>query len=128
MNTSDALRIAASRSAQDPKFLGHVLKLYCQAEGLSEDDLADRLGTDAAFLPRLYLCKRPPSETSDFADRVNAIADYAVIEAATLAAIIRQVDAIESLSRSPNSAGLLAAARDDEDPNDDKSQNNEKDS
>jgi hypothetical protein len=59
---------------------------------------------------------------------VNAIADYAVIEAATLAAIIRQVDAIESLSRSPNSAGLLAAARDDEDPNDDKSQNNEKDS
>ena len=128
MNTSEALRIAAARAAQDPKFLGHVLKLYCQAEDLSENDLADRLGTDTALLPRLYLCKRPASGTSDFADRVNAIADYAVIEAATLAAIIRQVDAIESLSRSPNSDGLLAAARDNEDPNDDHPQNSEKDS
>jgi hypothetical protein len=128
MKTSEALQIAASRAAQDPRFLGHVLNLYCQAEGLSEDDLADRLGTAAEFLPRLYLCKRPASGTSDFADRVNAIADYAVIEATALAAIIRQVDAIESLSRSPNSGGLLAAARDKEHPDDDDPQNNEKDS
>jgi hypothetical protein len=120
MNTPDALRIAARRASQDPKFLGHVLKLYSEIEGLSEDQLADRLGTEIDFLPRLYLCKRPTSGTADFADRVNAIADYAVIEAATLAAIIRQVDAIDSLSRSPNASGLLAAARDKEQSDEDR--------
>lgn len=116
MNTSEALRIAAIRAADDPNFLGHVLKVYRQHEGLSDDQLAERLGTETLFLPRLYLCKRPASGTLDFADRVSAIADYTLIESATLAAIIRQVDAIESLSASPSSSGLLAAARDKEQP------------
>jgi hypothetical protein len=118
MNTSDALQIVATRTAKDPTFLGYVLKLFCQHEGISEDQLAERLGIETAFLPRLYLCKRPASDASDFADRVSAIADYALIESVTLAAIIRQVDVIESLSSAPDASGLLAAARDKEEPED----------
>jgi hypothetical protein len=116
MNTSEALRIAATRAAQDPTFLGHVLTIYREHERLSEDQLAEFLGTETVFLSRLYLCKRPDSATSNFAERVSAIADYVLIEAATLAGIIRQVDAIESLSARPQPSGLLAAARDKEEP------------
>lgn len=112
INTAAALRIAASKAAQDPQFLGYVLKLYCHHEGLNEDLLAERLGTEVMFLPRLYLCKRPPTTAVDFAARVGRIADYALIDAAALAAIIRQVDALQSLSDISDSHGLLAAARD----------------
>ena len=127
MSTSEALRIAARRAAEDPIFLGHVLKIYREHERLSEDQLARFLGTETLFLPRLYLCKRPDSAKSDFAERVSAIADYALIETATLAGIIRQVDAMESLSAGRQSKGLPAAARDREVPDDKCPSKNEKD-
>jgi len=41
MNTSEALRIATTRAAEDPTFLGHVLTIYREHERLSEDQLAE---------------------------------------------------------------------------------------
>jgi hypothetical protein len=118
LNLSEALRIATTRAADNSRFIGYVLEIYREHEGLSEDQLADALGIEVVFLPRLYLCKRPDSAASDFGERVNAIADYALVEAPTLAAIIRLVDAIESLSHGPRYGSLLAAARDKEEDDD----------
>ena len=114
VNSFEAFRIAAKRAAENPTYLGHVLRIYREHEGMSEDQLADVLDIEIGFLPRLYLCKRPDSAAPDFGERLNTIADYALTEAATLAGIIRQVDAIESLSSGLGSSGLLAAARDKE--------------
>jgi hypothetical protein len=117
----------ARRLQRDPRFMGYVLQVYQEQEELTAETLAHRLGTWPEMMTRLSLCRRPPAESSQFAEQVRAIAEYTLTDEAQLASILRQVEGLEQLARRPvtpalESAttaslpewGLLAAARDRE--------------
>lgn len=121
-----ALAALARRLRDDPRFMSYVLAAYQEQEGLTDDDFAREIGTLPALVSRLALCKRPDSSSARFAEQVRELADYALIDEARLAGILRQVEALEKLARRPadlsarrlgkrpgySPTGLLAAARD----------------
>jgi hypothetical protein len=100
--------------------------MYQKQEELMDEDLAQELGTLPSLVLRLAICKRPDSSSAHFAEQVRELADYALIDEARLAGVLRQVEAIEKLAGRPASlsaielgeesahspSGLLAAARD----------------
>jgi hypothetical protein len=117
----------AHRLRGDPEFMAYVLKTYQRQERLSDDALSQYLNTTPATLPRLALCRRPASDSLQFADQIRQIADYTGVDAVQLANMVRQVSSLEKLASRPTTAdseerastwqaqlqpGLLAAARD----------------
>jgi hypothetical protein len=122
-----ALERLAGRLRRDPRFMSYVLAAYQSQENLTEEELSQELRTLPALVVRLALCKRPSPSSPQFAEQVREIAEYTLTDAARLANILRQVEALESLSRhtslslqagdeeaesSRPLSGLLAAARD----------------
>jgi hypothetical protein len=120
----------ARRLRSDAGFMSYVLAEYQKQESLTDEDLVRELDTLPTMVVRLALCKRPASSSGQFAKEVSEIADYTLTDEAQLANILRQVDGLEKLaerstglagsgseeqSRRPL-AGLLAAARDREEP------------
>ena len=128
-----ALAGLARRLRNDPRYMSYVLALYQQQEGLMDDDLTEALGTLPPLVLRLALCKRPDSSSAQFAEQVRELADYTLTDEAQLAGILRQVGALEKLAGRPvdieakesearpgySPTGLLAAARDRDEPDDD---------
>jgi hypothetical protein len=127
LETSSALVRLAHRLRNDPRYMSYVLATYQRQEGLTDEELAQELGTLQELSIRLALCKRPMSSSSRFADEVREIADHTLTDEVQLASILRQVDGLEKLTSRPGSAaqetsqpnyslsGLLAAARDRDD-------------
>jgi hypothetical protein len=124
----------AHRLREDPEFMAYVLTIYQRQEQLSDDALSQHLNTTPATMPRLALCKRPASDSPQFADQIRQIADYTGVNAAQLANMVRQVSSLEKLASRPTTAdsgerastwqaqlqrGLLAAARDRSDQEED---------
>ncbi|MCC6188199.1 MAG: hypothetical protein IT318_04165 [Anaerolineales bacterium] len=131
----------AERLSGDPGFMANVLAAYQAQERLSSSDLADRLGLAPEGLVQLALCKRPQPGGTEFAAQVRQIAAFVGLAPATLAQLIRQVDAMEAAKHPGQSTpaaathsepaptvgqarlGWLAAARDrdetDEQPDQD---------
>lgn len=122
-----ALSALALRLRRDPRFMSYVLAAYQAQENLTDEGLAQALGTLPALVVRLSLCKRPPASSPQFAEQVRELADYTLTDAARLANILRQVEGLEKLSgraatlaasedarteASHSPGGLLAAARD----------------
>jgi hypothetical protein len=66
------------------------------------------------LVSRLALCRKPDATAANFAASVREIADYALIDEALLADIIRRVSSLEALSKSVQHE-FLAAARDRDD-------------
>ena len=144
--TTQHLARLAQRLRSDPAYMASVLIAYQSQERLSDTELTHRLAIDEAQLPRLALCKRPSSEGDKFAEQVRQIATYTGANPATLAQIIRQIEAVEKLHTLPPAAraefenqplssasGLMAAARDrqkedDETAAEDEAQDKGKDS
>lgn len=124
--TKTSLSRLARRMQQDPRFMAYALSAYQQQEGLDTEGLAQTLGALPEMLARLSLCKRPDPNSPRFAEQVREIADYTLTDETQLANILRQVSSLEKLSQrqitlaSPDTeelsvqplAGLLAAARD----------------
>lgn len=123
------LLLALSRRLQgDPKFMAHVLAAYSEQEGISEDELSRELDAVPELLIRLALCKRPDADSEDFAEQVQRLSDYTLIDEDLLTHVIRQVDSLAALAEYPGTAepevgtetpgnlglGVLAAARDRE--------------
>lgn len=81
---------------------------------MDDDQLAKELGCQPTDLAPLGLCRRPDPAPERFRADVERIAEHFGIPPATLARIVREVDATQSLrSASPASAGpQLLAARD----------------
>jgi hypothetical protein len=116
----------ARRLKDDPIYMAYVLKVYQKQEHLHDDALAEYLNISTLMLTRLALCKRPVADSTLFADEVRQIAIYVSADPAILAHIIRQVHILEKLAMRPEppqteqpnigwlpaEAGLLAAARD----------------
>ena len=103
------------RVEADSGFLAAALRDYTASEGLTDQDLAERLGCPVDALDAIRLCRRPRPEAADFRQDVARIAERFGIRAAELARIVRQVDALAALRRdAPSDAGELRAARDRE--------------
>jgi hypothetical protein len=125
----------ARRLKDDPGFMAYVLTVYQTQERLDDSALAERLGTSLEMLARLALCRRPDSEPAKFASQVRQIATYVGTDPALLANVARQVHSLDTLATRPilpqaekqkigwlpSDAGLLAAARDRDETEDEQS-------
>ena len=123
---SAPLLIIARRLRHDPLYMAYVLAAYQAQENLTDEALAQELGTLPLLVLRLSLCKRPDALASNFAEQVREISDFTLMDEAKLAHVLRRVDALEKLAGRPEAliapetetassnplAGLLAAARD----------------
>ena len=105
------LGMAAERARGRPAFLGSVLADYERLEGLSGEQLRDRLGVGAEHWPQLQLCLRPRAE--EFLPDVTQIATEFGLDRAALATIVRRVEAVEVIrtQEEPSEAGNMLAAR-----------------
>jgi hypothetical protein len=117
----------ATRLEADSRFMASTLYKYQQQEKLSRTDLIQRFELSPEQFAQLALCKRPDAESQDFAAQIRKISSVTKVDVSIIAAIIRQVDSLETLTRQPSSKettvsnqqsslnlGALAAARDRE--------------
>jgi hypothetical protein len=111
--------LAAERSREQPAYLGWVLTIYMEAEGLTWSKLTDELGITLDW-QEAALCLRPRPE--HFAEDVRALSARLSVNAEVLAGVIRAGDALEAMrtpAGSGDGEGTLLAARerpDDETP------------
>lgn len=108
-NRLDAL---ARRVQDDPDFLASALADYARSEGLSDAELAARLGCDVRQLSKLRLCRRPRLEPDALQQDVTRIALAFSLDETVLLEAVRRADALSALRTSDAQAGLLMAARD----------------
>ena len=114
MKPDDAITLlkrAGERARKRPEFLGWVLAQYEALEALEGGSLREQLRVAAEDWSQLQLCLRPRANT--FLSDITEIAQAFGIERATLAAVIRRVDALEIVRKGeqPGRAGSLLAAR-----------------
>ena len=106
-------KLASESAAMRPTFLGFVLGSFQAREGFDDTRLSRWLGIDEDQLYWLRLCRRP--RIDNFAPDVNLIANRFRINPSRLAALIREVDAVDALRITPGQTdGVMAAARDHE--------------
>lgn len=135
---TDQLRLLAAKLKENQNFLAWVLSTYQQKEHIDDERLIAHLKTTPDMLVRLALCKCPNPNSSTFASQIREISTYTNTEPFDLANIIRQVDALEILSKIPHkessqtigrlAPGLLAAARDKLDVEEDEPKDSSKES
>jgi hypothetical protein len=110
-DNASLLRRAADRARARQEFLGWVLARCEGIEGMAEESVRTQLGVSLPDWLRLQVCLRPRPEA--FLQDVTQIAGAFNLDRAALAAVIRRVEAVESVrSRAqPGGAGSLLAAR-----------------
>lgn len=86
-----------ARVMDDPAFMSSVLKRYLAIEGLDQEALQEELGITSELFNRLSMCKRPQRDSLRFADEIEAISDYTLVDTTALLCIIREVDSFEAL-------------------------------
>ncbi len=106
------LRRTVRAAEASPVFLAAVFARYRAVEGLDDAEFACRLGVAVDRLDELAICRRPRPDR--FRQDVSAIAARFGADPGALAAVVRQVDALETFAATPV-PGLLAAARDADD-------------
>jgi hypothetical protein len=126
---TDQMAALAEHASQSQEFFGAFLFAFQQQEKLGKDGLLRHLETTPELLTRLALCRRPVSDSPNFIQEIRQISEFTQIDAGILAAILRQVEALDALAsrgkivQLDKSAtrgvgnvhtGLLAAARDRE--------------
>jgi len=117
--TSKRIAAMAQRVAADPYFLGWILGEYTRSEGLTEEELAVKLGCSRETLLLLALCRRPRSTPSEFRADVEQIANRFGVDAATLAQLVRWGEVVARLrAGAAGDHGSLIAARDRDLPRD----------
>lgn len=118
-DTRDRLHRAALRvTAGDPGRIGYWLARHRDADGLSEGELARKLGVDAAGLARLALCQTPHPDR--FAADVLALAEATGASSTSLANLLRQEQALSAWAgqtgTATENAGWMLAAHDADQP------------
>jgi hypothetical protein len=133
---SDAIQLMerlAQKLSSDANYLANILFTYRQEERISEAALAQRLSLEPTQLIRLALCKRPQTQSTSFAAQIRQIAAFTGANETVLAQIVRHVEVLQAfdslpplerdsvLGKAPASSlsGVLAAARDHTEPEDD---------
>jgi len=128
--TPNPLKALAHKLRGNPRYMAYVLDAYRRQETLSDEELAETLGTLPELVVRLEICLCPDADSPGFAEQVSELADFSLTDEAQLAGILRQVNSLEKLASLPAAVaevearadapsglnwGLLAAARDRED-------------
>lgn len=113
---SESLARAAHRATQQRFFLASVFAAFQTANKLDDAALAHLLDCSVHVLPRLALCRRPAAEPAAFSADIDHLARRFQVDGERLAAIVRQVDALQALQQhmagNAHAADLLRAARD----------------
>src|SRR5690348_11190110 len=113
MTDVELLRKAAQRAARNPFFLAAPLTRVAEADGLSDAELAGRIGCSEVNLPSVLLCRRPAPEPAAFRADLARIAQRFGADPFLLAEAIRMGDSLGALAaRGDGEQDLLAAARD----------------
>src|SRR5688500_10899530 len=111
---------AARRMEGDAFYMASALAAYRAIEGLDDEALAALLGCGAGDLPSLALCRRPHPKSPRFQAEVQGLAEYAGVQPLALVRLLRAVNTSNALRTQrtslPDNRGLLAAARDHEQP------------
>lgn len=109
---TERLAALARRVESDPFFLAPALAVYARAEGLSDAELAARLGCVPDRLPAIRLCRLPRPAPARFQHDVDRIADAFQIDGAVIAEAVRLASALSTLGQFDGQDGFLMAARD----------------
>lgn len=119
--SSDLLAWAAARASGWPHLFSGLIDRYLELNGLSEEELCERLHCDRDTLNHLRLCGRPDPDPAEFTVDIQRVADKLNLDAGRLASIVREVDAAGAFVKagsevSPFSStpAMLQAARDRE--------------
>lgn len=115
MNTDvrDRLNESALRvTALTPERVGYWFARFREAEGISESQLAEIIGTDLRGLAVLALCQMPRRES--FADDITTLSQLVPVNVPALANVLRQELGFSEwaspiASAASNAAWLLAA-------------------
>ena len=111
-------RAALRMTADDPRYAGYWLARHRTTEGLTDAQLAAKLGTDVRGLALAALCRTPRPDS--FAEDVGVIAARAGVGPAPLAGLFRQEQSLAAWSSAPTSpsaaTGWLLAAHDADPP------------
>ena len=94
------------RAKVHQSFLGYVLTLYQQSRGQSEADLANWLGCTPEQLGRLSLCRRPAGTDATFKNDVEALAQFAGVDAGRLVQVLRAAESIVALRDTSATGGI----------------------
>jgi hypothetical protein len=117
MTVHERIAALARRVENDQFFLASALADYARSEELDEGGLATVLDCSIDTLNRLRLCRRPRPAGAEFQADLTGIAARFGLKADTLAQIVRRADVLVALRRgSASESGLLAAARDRDEP------------
>lgn len=121
---SNQLRDLAAKLHENREFMAWILAAFKRKEHIDDDHLIAQLKISPEMFVRLALCKSPNPDSEAFVSQVREIAAYTHIDPAVLANVIRQVETLDILSKLPRkdeelnesrkkiTGGLLAAARD----------------
>jgi hypothetical protein len=109
---SERIAALARRVEGDAFFLAAALSTYARAEGLSDAQLARRLGCTPAQLSAVRLCRKPRNSTREFQQDVERIAAAFQIDSTVIAEAVRLNDALRALGQTHEDGGFLMAARD----------------
>ena len=115
-----------NRSGHDEKYLAHSLMVYMQSKDFEWIDLVKELKCDETSLLKLALCRQIDTQSSNFGEVLQFVANYAGIDAFALASILKKVAASKSFKVNKHTSNLpvgntyVAAAREknDKSPND----------
>ena len=120
MISREKLQAAAIRvTAQQPETVGFWLAKHAHSEGLTVEQLAAKLHTDAHGLALLAVCANPRAE--EFSGDVEKIATRCGVDMTALANLLRQEQGFAAWSepsgtRTVSDAGWLLAAHDADQP------------
>jgi hypothetical protein len=109
---SERVAALARRVEGDPYFLASALAAYAHAEGLSDVELAERLGCLPSQLGAIRLCRTPRSAPAQFQQDVDRIAEAFQIDGGVIAAAARLAEALQAMGEMNEGGGYLMAARD----------------
>lgn len=109
---SERIDALARRLESESDFLASALAIYAQAENLSDEGLARRLGCEQSRLAAIRLCRMPRGSQPHFRQDIGRIADAFHIDALVLAEAVRLANSLGKLDSPENADGFLIAARD----------------
>ncbi len=113
------LAFAAAKAATRVEYMAYFLDSFRRMEGITEQDLLERLGCERPTLYRLSLAHAPDPQSESFGADIRKVAEWAGISPLELAQLLRRVHAVNRLGEAENTRqeGLLSAARDHESVN-----------
>ena len=79
-----------NRAGRDEKYQAHSLMAYMQSKGLEWADLAKEFKCDEESILKLALCRRIDTQSSNFSEALQIVANYAGIDAFILANLLKK--------------------------------------